>query len=72
MLFRSGRRAEQPLHERFGLAHRKALRDVARLEEELSERLGTTVEIRQARKGGKLVVHYSSVEHLEQLLKRLK
>jgi ParB family transcriptional regulator, chromosome partitioning protein len=47
-------------------------RDVARLEEELSERLGTTVEIRPARKGGKLVVHYSSVEHLEQLLKRLK
>ena len=47
-------------------------RDLARLEEELSERLGTTVEIRAARKGGKLVVHYSSVEHLEQLLKRLK
>jgi ParB family chromosome partitioning protein len=47
-------------------------RDIARLEEELSERLGTTVEIRTARKGGKLVVHYSSVEHLEQLLKRLK
>lgn len=47
-------------------------RDVARLEEELSERLGTTVEIRPARKGGKLVVHYSSVDHLEQLLKRLK
>ena len=47
-------------------------RDIARLEEELSERLGTTVEIRAARKGGRLVVHYSSVEHLEQLLKRLK
>ena len=47
-------------------------RDIARLEEELSERLGTTVEIRPARKGGKLVVHYASVEHLEQLLKRLK
>jgi ParB family chromosome partitioning protein len=47
-------------------------RDIARLEEEVSERLGTTVEIRPARKGGKLVVHYSSVEHLEQLLKRLK
>ena len=45
----------------------------ARLEEELSERLGTTVEIRTARKGrGKLVLHYSSLEHLEQLLKRLK
>jgi len=48
-------------------------RDLARLEEELSERLGTTVEIRTARKGrGKLVLHYSSLEHLEQLLKRLK
>jgi len=48
-------------------------RDLARLEEELSERLGTTVEIRTARKGrGKLVLHYASLEHLEQLLKRLK
>jgi ParB family chromosome partitioning protein len=48
-------------------------RDLARLEEELSERLGTTVEIRSARKGrGKLVLHYSSLDHLEQLLKRLK
>jgi ParB family chromosome partitioning protein len=48
-------------------------RDLARLEEELSERLGTTVEIRTARKGrGKLVLHYSSLDHLEQLLKRLK
>jgi ParB family chromosome partitioning protein len=48
-------------------------RDLARLEEELSERLGTTVEIRPARKGrGKLLVHYSSLDHLEQLLKRLK
>ena len=51
---------------------KKSDRDIARLEEEVSERLGTTVEIRAARKGGKLVVHYSSVEHLEQLLKRLK
>jgi ParB family chromosome partitioning protein len=51
---------------------KKSDRDIARLEEELSERLGTTVEIRSARKGGKLVVHYSSVEHLEQLLKRLR
>jgi len=48
-------------------------RDLARLEEELSGRLGTTVEIRPARKGrGKLLVHYSSLDHLEQLLKRLK
>jgi ParB family chromosome partitioning protein len=48
-------------------------RDVARLEEELSEELGTTVEIRQGRKGsGKLVIRYVSHEHLDSLLIRLK
>src|SRR6266480_1854269 len=52
---------------------RRTDRDLARLEEEVSERLGTTVEIRAAKKGaGKLVLHYSTLEHLEQLLKRLK
>jgi ParB family chromosome partitioning protein len=52
---------------------KKTDRDIARLEEELSERLGTTVEIRAARKGrGQLVLHYASLDHLEQLLKRLK
>ena len=52
---------------------KKTDRDLARLEEELSERLGTTVQIRAARKGrGQLVLHYSSLEHLEKLLKRLK
>jgi ParB family chromosome partitioning protein len=48
-------------------------RDLERLEEEASERLGTTVEIRAARKGsGKLVLHYSSLDHLDQLLKKLR
>jgi ParB family chromosome partitioning protein len=48
-------------------------RDLARLEEELAERLGTTVEIRAGKKGsGKLLLHYSSLDHLEQLLKRLR
>jgi ParB family chromosome partitioning protein len=48
-------------------------RDLARLEEEVSQRIGTTVEIKPARKGrGKLVVHYSSLDHLDELLKRLK
>ena len=48
-------------------------RDLARLEEEVSERLGTTVEIRAGRKGtGKVVVHYSSLDHLDQLLKKLR
>jgi ParB family chromosome partitioning protein len=52
---------------------RKVDRDLARLQEELSERLGTTVEIRPARKGrGTLVLHYANLDHLEQLLKRLK
>jgi ParB family transcriptional regulator, chromosome partitioning protein len=52
---------------------RDADRDLARIEEEVAERLGTTVEIRPGRKGsGKLVLHYSGLEHLEQLLKKLK
>jgi ParB family transcriptional regulator, chromosome partitioning protein len=52
---------------------KKGDRDLARLEEEVSERLGTTVQIRPARKGsGKIVVHYASLEHLEQLLKKLR
>jgi ParB family chromosome partitioning protein len=52
---------------------RKPDRDLARLEEEISERLGTTVEIRAGRKGsGKIVLHYSGLEHLEQLLKKLR
>lgn len=52
---------------------KKADRDLARLEEELSGSLGTTVEIRPSKKGsGKLVVHYSSLDHLEQVLKKLR
>jgi ParB family chromosome partitioning protein len=48
-------------------------RDVARLGEELSEELGTTVEIHQGRKGsGKLVIRYTSHDHLDSLLMRLK
>ena len=48
-------------------------RDLARLEEEASERLGTTVEIRSGKKGsGKLLVHYSSLDHLDELLKKLR
>jgi ParB family chromosome partitioning protein len=54
-------------------ASRKRDRDLERLEEELSATLGTTVEIRAAKKGsGKLLVHYSSLDHLEELLKKLR
>jgi len=51
----------------------RADRDLARLEDEVSERLGTTVEIRPGRKGsGKLTIQYSSLDHLDQLLKKLR
>ena len=44
-------------------------RDLARLEEELSEDLGTSVEIRPGKKGaGRLVISYSSPDHLDDLL----
>jgi ParB family chromosome partitioning protein len=48
-------------------------RDVARLEEELSENLGTTVEVRPGSKGsGKLLIRYTSHDHLDSILSRLK
>ena len=51
----------------------KSDRDLARLEEEISEQLGTTVHIKPGRKGsGTVVVHYSGLDHLEQLLKKLR
>lgn len=56
-------------------ANRKlsADRDVARLEEELSEEVGTTIQIKPGKKGaGKLVVSYSSPEHLDDLLSRFR
>jgi ParB family chromosome partitioning protein len=49
-------------------------RDVARLEEELSEKLGTTVSIRTGMKPGtgKLVIHYATLEQFDALLQKLK
>lgn len=56
-----------------GRARRRPDRDLARLEEELSESLGTSVEIKPARKGsGKLVIRYTSLEHLEGLMAKLR
>jgi ParB family chromosome partitioning protein len=61
------------LRGKAGRQKKRGDRDLARLEEELSERLGTTVEIKAARKGrGKLIVHYSGLDHLDQLLKKLR
>ena len=49
-------------------------RDVARLEEELSGELGTTVTIRAGAKpgSGKLTIHYSTLDQLGALLERLR
>ena len=52
---------------------KKADRDLLRLEEEVSERLGTTIEIRAAKKGsGRILIHYASLDHLATLLKKLR
>jgi ParB family transcriptional regulator, chromosome partitioning protein len=51
----------------------KTDRDLARLEEEISQGLGTTVQIRPGRKGhGTIHISYSGLDHLDQLLKKLR
>jgi ParB family chromosome partitioning protein len=47
-------------------------RDVQRLEEEVSEKLGTSVEIKPGKKGGgRIVINYMNHEHLDELLGKL-
>ena len=51
---------------------KKVDRDIARLEEDASGKIGTTVEIKAGKKGtGKLVLHYASFEHLDEMLAKL-
>jgi ParB family transcriptional regulator, chromosome partitioning protein len=48
-------------------------RDIERLEEELSGEIGTKIEIKPGKKGtGKLVISYSSHDHLDDLLSRFR
>lgn len=48
-------------------------RDILRLQEELAQHIGTGVEIKQGKKGaGKLVLEYASLDHLDELISRLK
>jgi ParB family transcriptional regulator, chromosome partitioning protein len=50
----------------------RADRDITRLEEEWSDRLGTTVQIKpRGKRGGKLSVAYRTLDQLEQLLQKL-
>ena len=76
----SVRQTEQLVHS---LLHPKKLqpsrsavrsnRDIQRLEEELSETLGTTVNIKAGKKGsGTLVIHYANAEHLETVLAKVR
>ena len=52
---------------------RKPSRDLARLEEELSESLGTQVEIRPGARGrGAIVIRYVNLDHLDALLQKLR
>ncbi|HEY8070297.1 MAG TPA: ParB/RepB/Spo0J family partition protein [Burkholderiales bacterium] len=56
-----------------GRRKQKTDRDLARLEEEISQRLGTTVQVRPGRKGsGTIHIRYSGLDHLDQLLKKLR
>lgn len=50
----------------------RADRDVVRLEEEWSDRLGTTVHIKPGgKRGGKLIIAYRTLDELDQLLSKL-
>jgi len=51
----------------------KVDRDIARLEEEVSQRLGTTVKIQTGLKpgSGKLVIQYATLDQLDALLRKL-
>ena len=62
------------LHPRVGARRRPAAdRDIARLEEELSEEIGTKIEIKPGKKGaGRLVISYSSHDHLDDLLSKFR
>jgi ParB family chromosome partitioning protein len=58
----------QPVHQK-----EKPDRDILNLQEALSQRIGTSVQIKIGSKGaGKLVIEYSSHEHLDELINRLK
>jgi ParB family chromosome partitioning protein len=65
-------RQTESLSQRTGNKKPKANRDTQRMQEEVSDRLGTRVEIKSGKRGsGKLIIEYSSNDQLEDLLGRL-
>ncbi|HKO87078.1 MAG TPA: ParB/RepB/Spo0J family partition protein [Burkholderiales bacterium] len=68
------RLVQETLHPKLAAVKPKARlnRDVLRLQDEIAEKLGTTVQLKPGKKGsGKLVIDYMSNDHLDDLLKRL-
>ncbi len=57
-----GRRGQRP---------REAAADLAALEEQLRASLGTRVDLRRGRRGGRMTIHFYSDEELEALVERL-
>jgi ParB family chromosome partitioning protein len=48
-------------------------RDLLRLQEDFSQKIGTTVQIKTGKKGsGKIIMDYSNNEHLDELISRFK
>jgi ParB family chromosome partitioning protein len=58
--------------ETHGKSFKKADPDVSRLERTLTEKLGAKVVVEGKGKGGKLVIHYSSLDELDGILARIK
>ena len=51
----------------------KPNRDIVQLQEEISQHIGTNVQIKAGKKGtGKLIIDYTSHDHLDELIARLK
>lgn len=51
----------------------KPNRDILQLQEEISQHIGTNVQIKAGKKGtGKLIIDYTSHDHLDELIARLK
>jgi ParB family chromosome partitioning protein len=73
----SVREAEKLVHQLLNpqpvQVREKPDRDILNLQESLSQRIGTTVQIQIGSKGaGKLVIDYSSNDHLSELIERMK
>lgn len=70
---RAAQMANPPARTSSHRAGKKVDRDVQTLETELSDRLGTKVQLLQGKKGqGRLVIHYGSLDQLDGVLAKLR